>query len=179
MTQRRNSVRLALILGTLVFLYQPALSAPIDVLTKAEEKAYEAWGKLGLTERTYTFVTEPSKGYGIYQEKQSSIFKPGEKVITYVEPIGFGWKELPHDMYELNFVSDVKIKAANGDVLLDQKGFAKNVLQSHNANMEFSMDFTLTLTGAPAGQYTLSYTIHDMSSDQTSTFDQDFTIVAE
>jgi hypothetical protein len=172
-------MRLALVLASVLIFGQPAFSAPSDVLTKAEEKTYEAWGKLGLTERTFTFVTEPSKGYGIYQEKQSSIFKPGEKVITYVEPIGFGWKELPNDMYELNFVSDVKIKAASGEVLLDQKGFAKNVLQSHNANMEFSMDFTLTLTGAPAGQYTLTYTIHDMSGTQTSTFDQDFTIAAE
>jgi hypothetical protein len=172
-------MRLALVLATILLSSPAAFSAPIDVLNKAEEKAYEAWGKLGLTERTYTFVTEPSKGYGIYQEKQSSIFKPGEKVITYVEPIGFSWKELPHDMYELNFVSDVKIKAANGDVLLDQKGFAKNMMQSHNANMEFSMDFTLTLTGAPAGQYSLTYTIHDMSGNQTSTFDQEFTIAAE
>jgi hypothetical protein len=81
-------------------------------------------------------------------------------------------------MYELNFVSDLKIKAANGEVMLDQKAFSTNVLQSHNANMEFSMDFTLTLTGAPAGKYTLTYTIHDMSSGQTSTFDQEFTIAA-
>ena len=86
-------------MGCLIFSSHAALSAPIDILNKAEEKVYEAWGKLGLTERTYTFVSEPSKGYGMYQEKQSSIFKPGEKVITYVEPIGFGWKELPHDMY--------------------------------------------------------------------------------
>ncbi|MBW6426104.1 DUF3324 domain-containing protein [Rhizobium sp. XQZ8] len=172
-------MRFALALVVFASLSHPAISAPIDALTKAEEKAYEAWGKLGLTERTFTFVTEPSQGYGIYQEKQTSIFKPGEKVITYVEPIGYGWKELPHDMYELNFVSDVKIKAANGDVVLDQKGFAKNVLQSHNANMEFSMDFTLTLTGAPAGKYTLTYTIHDMSGDQKSSFEQDFTIAAD
>jgi len=172
-------MRSALTLLLILSMSGAVNSAPIDALTKAEEKAYEAWGKLGLTERTYTFITERSKGYGIYQEKQSSIFKPGESVITYVEPIGFGWKELPNDMYELNFVSDVKIKAANGDVVLDKKAFATNVLQSHNANMEFSMDFTLTLTGAPAGDYMLTYTIHDMSGKQTSSFDQDFTIAAE
>ncbi|CAN7672028.1 hypothetical protein LJR030_002950 [Rhizobium sp. LjRoot30] len=172
-------MRLALAAVMLSLASNPVFSAPMDDLLKAEEKAYEAWGALGLTERTYTFITEPSKGYGMYQEKQSTIFKPGEKVITYVEPIGFSWKELPGGLYELNFVSDVKIKAENGDVVLDQKGFSKNVLQSHNAITEFSMDFTLTLTGAPAGKYTLTYTLHDMSGDQTSTFDQEFTIAAE
>jgi hypothetical protein len=38
------------------------------------------------------------------------------------------------------------------------------------------MDYTLTLTGVPAGKYTLEYTLHDMSSKQDSSFDQDIQI---
>jgi hypothetical protein len=114
----------------------------------------------------------------MYSEKTSHVFKPGEKIITYVEPIGYGWNELPGDMYELNFVSDVALTAENGDIVTNQKAFSKNVLQSHNANMEFSMDFTLTLSGVPAGKYTLEYTIHDMSGKQVSTFDQEVEIAA-
>ncbi|RWX78694.1 hypothetical protein EPK99_08860 [Neorhizobium lilium] len=160
-----------------IALSQTAHADAVDVLTKAETKTYEAWGKLPLTERAVTFITGPSQGYGMYQDKQSSIFKVGEKIITYVEPIGYSWKELPGDMYEMNFVSDLLFKTESGEVVTDQKGFAKNVLQSHNANMEFSMDFTLTLTGVPAGKYKLQYTIHDMSGNQTSVVEQDVTIV--
>lgn len=148
----------------------------LDNLTKAETRTYEAWEKLPLTTRTVTFITGPSQGYGMYQDKQSSIFKQGEKIITYVEPIGYGWKELPGDMYEMNFVSDLMLKTEKGEVVTEQKGFAKNILQSHNANMEFSMDFTLTLSGVPAGKYVLQYTIHDMSGNQTSVVEQDLTI---
>jgi hypothetical protein len=167
------------ILATFAFLAlsQVAHADALDALTKAETKTYEAWGKLPLTERTVTFITSPSQGYGMYQDKQSSIFKVGEKIITYVEPIGYGWKELPGSMYEMNFVSDLLFKTESGEVVTDQKGFAKNVLQSHSPNMEFSMDFTLTLTGVPAGKYTLQYTIHDMSGKQTSVVEQDVTIV--
>ncbi len=161
---------------TLMILSSGAHADALDALTKAETKTYEAWGKLPLTERTVTFITAPSQGYGLYQEKQGNLFKPGEKIITYVEPIGYGWKELPGDMYEMNFVSDLLLKTEKGEVVTDQKGFAKNVLQSHNANMEFSMDFTLNLTGAPAGKYVLTYTIHDISNNQTSSFDQELTI---
>lgn len=161
----------------LVALSHAAHADPLEALNKAEVKAYEAWGKLPLTERVVTFITGPSQGYGMYQDKQSSIFKVGEKIITYVEPIGYGWKELPGDMYEMNFVSDLLFKTEAGEVVTDQKGFAKNILQSHNANTEFSMDFTLTLTGVPAGKYQLQYTIHDMSGDQTSVVEQDVTIV--
>jgi len=161
----------------LIALSQSAHADPLEALNKAEIKAYEAWGKLPLTERVVTFITGPSQGYGMYQDKQSSIFKVGEKIITYVEPIGYGWKELPGSMYEMNFVSDLLFKTDSGEVVTDQKGFAKNILQSHNANTEFSMDFTLTLTGVPAGKYVLQYTIHDMSGDQTSVVEQDVTIV--
>jgi hypothetical protein len=160
----------------LLMLAGGAHADALDTLTKAETKTYEAWKKLPLTERTVTFITAPSRGYGMYQDKQSSIFKQGEKIITYVEPIGYGWKELPGDMYEMNFVSDLLLKTEGGEVVTDQKGFAKNILQSHSANMECSMDFTLTLSGLPAGKYVLQYTIHDMSGNQSSVFEQDLTI---
>ena len=85
-------------------------------------------------------------------------------------------KSMSAGMFEMNFVTDLAMKAENGDVVVDQKAFATNVPQSHEANMEFSMDFTLTLTDVPVGKYTIEYTIHDMSSKQDSTFDQEIQI---
>ena len=36
-----------------------------------------------------TFVVPESvNGYGIYQSHNSSIFKPGEKIVLYIEPVG-------------------------------------------------------------------------------------------
>lgn len=166
------------VLTSLLCLSQTAYAGPMDELTDAEQKTYDAWQKLPLTERTIVFITAPSSGFGMYSEKTSHVFKPGEKIITYVEPIGYGWNELPGGIFELNFVSDVALTAENGDIVTNQKAFSKNVLQSHNANMEFSMDFTLTLSGVPAGKYTLEYTIHDMSGKQVSTFDQEIEIAA-
>ena len=151
----------------------------LENLTKAEEKMYEAWAKAPFSERIVTFVSQKSNGYGIYQEKQGTVFKPGEPIITYVEPIGYGWKELPGEMFETNFVGDLLLKDDKGVVVTDQKGFVKNVLQSHNAITEFSMDFTLTLTGIPAGNYVLTYTINDLSSGEKFSFNQDFSIAAE
>ncbi|MGF9563676.1 hypothetical protein [Neorhizobium sp. JUb45] len=151
----------------------------LENLTKAETKMYEAWAKVPFSERIVTFVAQKSGGYGIYQEKQGTVFKQGEPVITYVEPIGFGWKELPGEMYETNFVADLVLKDDKGAVVTDQKGFVKNVLQSHNAITEFSMDFTLTLDGAPAGNYVVTYTINDISSGEKFSFDQDFSIAAQ
>jgi hypothetical protein len=169
-------MRFVLCLAAALSLSHAAYAGPLEDLTKAEQKTYDAWQSLPLTERTITFIAEPSTGYGLYKEKGSNVFKPGEKIITYVEPIGYGWKDIAGDLYELNFVTDLTLTAENGDVVTDQKGFSKTVFQSHNQNMEFSMDFTLTLDGVPAGKYTLEYTIHDMSGKQVSTFDQEVEI---
>ena len=33
-------------------------------------------------------------GYGIYQSHNSSIFKPGEKIVLYMEPVGYSYKPI-------------------------------------------------------------------------------------
>ncbi|TWF54643.1 hypothetical protein [Neorhizobium alkalisoli] len=169
-------MRAALVLAMVLSLTGLAKADPLDDLNDAEDKTYQAWQNVPLTERKIAFITESSRGYGLYVEKQDNVFRKGEKLITYVEPIGYGWKNLPGRKFETNFVVDMAIKDNKGEVIADQKGFMKNVMQSHNASMEFSMDFTLTLTGMPAGKYLLTYTIHDISSGQDSSFDQDFSI---
>ena len=42
-----------------------------------------------------TFVVPGSvDGYGIYQSHNSSIFKPGEKIVLYMEPVGYSYKPI-------------------------------------------------------------------------------------
>lgn len=155
-----------------------ALADPMDDLVKAQNAAYEAWAKVPLTEQKVAFISGPSEGYGMYTERDGNVFKPGEPIITYVEPIGFGWKELPKDMYEINLVVDFAVATEDGTIIGGQKGFSKTVFQSHVANTELKLDLTLNLSNAPAGKYTVTYTIHDMSADQSSSFDQTFEIGA-
>jgi len=159
-----------------VSLSQAAFAGPMDDLTDAQQKVFDAWQNVLLTQRKVLLLATPSTGYGMYSERTSNVFKSGDKIFTYVEPLGYGWKNLSGGMFEMNFVTDLVMKAENGDVVVDQKAFATNVLQSHEANMEFSMDFTLTLTEAPVGKYKIEYTIHDISSRQDSTFDQDIVV---
>ncbi|MGC2571935.1 MAG: hypothetical protein WA364_10535 [Candidatus Nitrosopolaris sp.] len=42
-----------------------------------------------------TFVVPESvNGYVIYQSHNSSIFKPGEKIVLYIEPVGYSYKSI-------------------------------------------------------------------------------------
>src|SRR5215831_8400006 len=45
--------------------------------------------------RYRSFVVPGSvNGYGIYQSHNSSIFKPGEKIVLYMEPVGYSYKPI-------------------------------------------------------------------------------------
>ena len=94
----------ALCLTAALCLSQAAYAGPTEDLTKAEQKTYDAWQALPLTERTITFITEPSTGYGMYKEKGSKVFKAGEKIITYVEPIGYGWKDIAITLWKWRII---------------------------------------------------------------------------
>ncbi len=35
-------------------------------------------------------VARGSQGFGLYEGRANDVFKPGETILTYVEPVGFG-----------------------------------------------------------------------------------------
>lgn len=151
---------------------------PLADLTVAQKAVIEAWSKVPFSQQNVTFVTEPSTGYGVYEKRDSNVFKPGEPLLSYAEPIGYGWKQLPDNRYELHLVADLAIIDASGEVVWSKKGFLDSTLQSYRQNLEFKLDMSLNVDGAPAGKYKLRYTLYDMSSGKTSSFDQDFEIAS-
>jgi len=144
----------------------------IDALQKT---VTDAWEKMPLTERRAIFVSAPPENFGSYEERASNIFKPSEKLITYVEPIGYTWKA-NGEIYEFGVIVDFIVKSAEGKVLAGQEGFARFVKTSRAKLQEFMLTLTLSVDGAPPGNYVLEYKLHDIGSDKTSTFEQPFTI---
>src|SRR5258708_14821344 len=88
-------------------------------LDKADTALLQAWSKSPLSVRRAVFVAEPPAGYGVYKERPSE-FKAGEKLVTYAEPVAFGYRELGKDAYEFGFTVDFVVKTADGKILADQ-----------------------------------------------------------
>lgn len=151
---------------------------PLADLAVAQKAVIEAWAKVPFSQQNVTFITEPSAGYGVYKKRDSNVFKPGEPLLTYAEPIGYGWKQLPDNRYELHLVADIEIIDAGGEAVWGKKGFLDSTLQSYQQNLEFKLDMTLNVDGAPPGKYKLRYTLHDVASGKASSFDQDFEIAS-
>ena len=127
-----------------------ALRQAIQVLT--------AKGPLLL--RRVQFITEPPQGFGVYQPRKSNVFKAGEPLIVYAEPVGMGWAK-SGGFNRARIATDFEIRSPEGKILAGQHDFGRFDFASHDRNQEVMTHLTLTLSGAPAGRYVLGATYRD------------------
>jgi hypothetical protein len=122
-----------------------------------------------------TFVVPGSShGYGIYEEHKSNVFKPGEKIALYIEPIGFthrpitGTTNKSETLYLSNFTADVIISDKAGKVLGGVQNLPVSEILSHHKNNEISLTVSLTQSNPfPVGDYMVKYLIRDVPSGNT------------
>lgn len=138
-----------------------------------------------------TFVTSAS-GYGVYEEKNSNNFQPGEEIVLYIEPVGFEYGTVAEgsnnddesgdgqQLHTINFSADFIISDTDGNVLTGQQGIPVSEIVSHHENKEVFIPFTITQTSPfPEGDYVITYTIHDDNSGNSFNVIKDITISDE
>ena len=168
----RTTALLVLALGA-IGTAQAQTLAEID---KRDAAVDEAWNKTPLSVQHVVFVSQHPDGYGQYVPRADNVFKPGEKLVTYAEPVGYAWKDVGNGQYQFGFNVDFVIKTADGKVLAEKPNFAKVVESSRAHNREFNMTLTMGVDGASPGDYVIEYKLHDLGSDKVATFDQPFKI---
>jgi len=160
-----------------------AQQAEIDTKVGKHLNAYEAmrkatlqvWDAGPLLFRKAVFVAGTASGFGIYDPRSNNVFKPGEKLVIYAEPIGFKWQakdELQHAL----LVADIVIRAEDGNVVASQKNFGEFKFDSREQNMEVMTVLTIGFPGAPAGKYVQEVRFIDKMSDKTGKFELPFEI---
>ena len=158
-----------------LFAAPPALAQSLDALVAAEAAYAAAWDATPLTFRKTLFVTGID-AFGVYTEKQGAVFAPGEELVVYAEPVGYGYKTNADGTYAFGFNFDLVVKTDTGEVVAGQDNFATFELVSKAQNREFLVSLTLSLNEAPAGNYVVEYLAHDIASDETATISMPFTI---
>jgi len=158
---------------------QPAVaqtaSSPLDVLAAKRQAVIEQWETMPLLARRVMFVDGRPAGYGAATERPTHVFANGEPMITYVEPVGYGWKPAG-PMLDFGFNVDFIFKQPDGTILGGKTDFLKVSASSHEKVTEFMVTLTLNLTGVPAGDYVLEYQLHDIASGKEMTTSQPVTI---
>lgn len=128
-----------------------------------------------------TFVTSDPEGYGMYQERGSNVFQPGETMILYIEPVGFRYNNLTDNqgkpLYSINFDASFTIYDKDGNVLLEPVNTPIPPIMSHHKNKEVFIPFTITQSSPfPPGEYSIKYSIMDENSGNVFEINKNITI---
>jgi hypothetical protein len=128
-----------------------------------------------LTLRRVQFIAAPPRGFGIYQPRANNVFRMGEPLIIYAEPVGMGW-QMADKLNRAHIVTDFEIRTAEGKVLGGQKEFGRFEFASHEQNQEVMTHLTITLSGAPRGQYVVVATYRDRVANKSANLELPFEI---
>jgi hypothetical protein len=143
---------------------------------------------------TFSTFVEPfsAAGYGVYEER-NNIFAPGETIVLYVEPVGFGHEQVIDEvgdsngnntntttLYLMNMTADYEIAAANGTELQLIEDVQVGNITSHRPNTEMFLTLTITpdVQPLPIGSYVITYSVNDEVSGERFQLEKDI-IIAE
>ena len=131
--------------------------------------------KSPLALRRVQFISAAPKGFGIYQPRPNNVFRVGEPLIVYAEPVGLAWKVEGAVNHAL-VVTDFEIRTPDGKILGGQKEFGRFEFTSREQNLEIMTHLTITLSGAPRGSYVFAATYRDQGSSKSAVLELPFEI---
>lgn len=143
-------------------------------LNSQRNKYLQSWNNTGFQSGFNTFVEPNSaKGYGMYVKHPSqNIFKKGDIIELYVEPIGFRHKELfdgnGNILYQINITSNVIVFDKQGGNQVQSTTIDHPIINSYNKITEHYITIPLKQeTPFPNGDYVIRYFITDGTTGQT------------
>jgi hypothetical protein len=183
----------ALVLSTMLGVSTIALSGEIvDNATKAEqflsEKKFEdavkaleeaqgkLWQKAPLMFRRALFTAGEPTGYGLYDLRETNVFKRSEAVIIYAEPLGYSYGR-DGSLYIIDLGLDFIIRSPDGKELVKREGFGSLTLRSRFPNKEFFAKVTYDFSGLEPSDYEVTTIAHDKASGKSAEFTLPFKLV--
>jgi PsbP len=151
-------------------------STPISItsnatdLNTAREQYLSAWTSSGFHSQFDIFVNSID-GYGIYQEHKSNIFKPGEDIILYVEPVGFSHVPVNINntkLYLVNLTASIILSDTQGNILFGRENIPILDIVSHTQNTEMFARLRVGQSSPfPPGGYVITYILNDVPSGKS------------
>jgi hypothetical protein len=188
-------LKLAVIALSIVFLTGISLVSALQITAneQVQHQQHLAFGQAPpeesvAGEQTFrsafdTFVSSEPGGYGIYEERKSNVFKPGETFLLYVEPLGYTYGTVTDEdgntLYTMNFALDFIISDKNGNVLGGQEDIPVSNIVSYHQNKELNLDVSIDQSSPfPPGDYIITYRLTDENSGKSFDIRKDVTVQA-
>ncbi|OWJ68634.1 hypothetical protein [Inquilinus limosus] len=148
---------------------------PEEAYKALNDAAIEAWLQSPLGFRRTLLVSAPAQSFGTYSPRETNVFDGNTPLRFYAEPTGFGWAT-DGELYRIDLSIDFSLRSADGKPLGEQKDFQDFKIESRERVREMFFNLTLTLNGAPDGQYVVTFTVHDHATGKDGSFDMPFEI---
>lgn len=116
-------------------------------------------------------VTEPAAGFGLYNPRPNATYKPGEAIVIYAEPVGFGYGTGGEGLFTVGFAVDLQVLDEAGQELANVQNVTELNLTSRYKNREFQANLTYNLDGIAPGKYRLVTTLRDKNSAKSGSFE--------
>ena len=149
-----------------------------EAVGELEEALMVIRSKASLEFVNVTFTDEEAWGFGMYNQREDTIFAQGETFLMYGEARNYTIKEIKKDLYEIYLKEDIYILDKNNNVLFKQEDFLDYHITSHSKNFDLFINNTLTQTSPfPVGDYKFLLVLKDVFSEKTTEVTIDFTVV--
>jgi hypothetical protein len=161
-------------------------------LDAGREEYLSLWNSTAFSSQFDVFIAEGTDGgYGIYREHiPENVFRPGETIVIYAEPVGFGHQSIidgrtqdgnssapTRELYLINMTVDIIIADSSGSPVESLEDLPVASFISHRQNTEFPLVVTLTQTEPfPVGDYIVTYVVHDQVTGQSFEIEKMITI---
>lgn len=161
----------------------------------ARQQYLLAWNNTAFSSQFDVFIAEGTlSGYGVYREHiPANVFRPGETMVLYAEPVGFGHQPIMDNisstqddgdnsttsrtLYLINMTVDILIYDSSGTELETLENLPGASLISHRQITEFPLEVTLSQEAPfPVGDYIITYLVHDQVTGQSFQIDRRITI---
>lgn len=142
---------------------------PKEALKQAEAAVESIWQKVPLYIEQAIYLKNRPQAYGIYTQRKDHTYPlKGEPVLIYLEPRGYRFKSNPDGTKTFGVSLDIALTDPKGKVLWGKENFLRKEMTSHHFIREFYLLVTLTVSGAPAGDYLVSLRVNDLKGSQST-----------
>jgi hypothetical protein len=148
----------------------------LEALAALGEAVDQAWNASPLLIRKAILVDQTS-GFGRYEPRTSEEVTADERLTIYVEPVGFAFGKAG-DNYATALAVDVAIQNTTGQVLVEVRDLFTLRTEAREKQREFSMAMRHPIPYLRPGKYAGVYTVRDLNSDKSASFEIPFTVVA-
>lgn len=149
----------------------------LEALYSLFEALEVVWADIPLTLDFYTLVAEPPRGFASYTPRPDNAFAADEAIRVYLEPVGYGFREVGPEALEVHLSADYLLIDGEGRILAGQRGFGDFVFEIDQPAFELYVSLDFRFRGAPAGDYLLQGELVDMVTGDRAPFDIPFIIV--